>query len=196
MVKIILSYTQRIVKEKTQMQNNKKINQLVITSLFAALTCIATMVIRIPTIGTSGYVNIGDTIVLISSWILGFPYGALAAGIGSGLADLLAGYAVYVPGTTIIKFTMAAVSTLIFKKISQNDRHRFPAYIVSSIAAEIIMIVGYFLYESTLLGYGLAAASSIISNAVQGITCLVLGLALINALNGSRYLLNRYIMVK
>ena len=29
------------------------------------------------------------------------------------------------------------------------------AYIVSGVVAEVIMVLGYFLYESTLLGYGL-----------------------------------------
>ena len=49
-------------------------------------------------------------------------------------------------------------------------------------SALTLMIAGYFLYESTVLGYGTAAAASIISNAVQGITCLILGNALIHAL--------------
>ena len=59
------------------------------------------------------------------------------------------------------------------------------AYIVSGVVAELIMVFGYFLYESTILGYGLAAAASIPSNGVQGITCLVLGLVLVEVLNAS-----------
>lgn len=72
---------------------DSKLKLVTLSALFAALCCVATMIIRIPTIGTNGYVNIGDAIVLLSAWIIGGPYGALAAGIGSGLADLLAGYA-------------------------------------------------------------------------------------------------------
>ncbi len=44
------------------------------------------------------------------------------------------------------------------------------------------MIAGYFAYESTVLGYGLAASASIVSNAVQGGVCIVLGNALIQVL--------------
>ena len=62
----------------------KNLNVLVIASLLAAITTIATIVIRIPIFATNGYINIGDAIVLLSAWFLGNPYGALAAGIGSG----------------------------------------------------------------------------------------------------------------
>lgn len=44
-----------------------------------------------------GYVNLGDCAVLMSAWVLGPLYGGAAAGIGSALADLLSGYAHYVP---------------------------------------------------------------------------------------------------
>lgn len=174
--------------EKTN-QLSSKLTLYVTTSMLAALCCVATMVIRVPTIGTNGYVNIGDTIVLVSAWLLGPLFGGLAAGIGSGLADLLAGYPTYVPGTFIIKFAMAFVAALIYSGLHKRI-NKFVAYLISSIAAELIMVFGYFLYEATILGYGIAAAGSIISNIVQGVTCLVLGLILINALNGARNIPN------
>ena len=39
--------------------NDKKIRKLVVSALMAALVCVATMVVRIPT-PTNGYVNLGD----------------------------------------------------------------------------------------------------------------------------------------
>lgn len=167
---------------------NKRLSVTITASMLAALTCIATMVIKVPTIGTNGYVNIGDTMVLISAWILGNPYGALAAGIGSGLADILSGYASYAPGTTVIKFLMAFVAFIVFKTIQNLNLSKQIAFIVSGIVAEIIMVFGYFIYESTLLGYGVGAAASIPSNTIQGVTCLVLGYLLINALSKVSYL--------
>ena len=98
---------------------NKNVSRLVITALFAALTYVATSIIRIPTIGTNGYINIGDVVVLLCAWVIGGTYGAMAAGIGSALADLLAGYAMYVPGTFTIKFVMAISAYLIFKSVSK-----------------------------------------------------------------------------
>jgi len=161
---------------------SKKLSITVTASMLAALTCIATMVIKVPTVGTNGYVNIGDSIVLLSAWLLGNPYGAIAAGLGSGLADLLSGYPTYVPGTIVIKFAMAFVGFIIYNALNRAGVNKLVSYIVSGIAAELIMVFGYFLYESTLLGYGIGAAASIPSNLVQGITCLVLGVLLVTAL--------------
>ena len=166
---------------------NEKLQKIILSAMFAALCCIATMIIRVPTFGTNGYVNIGDSIVLISAWIIGGPYGALAAGIGSALADLLAGYVAYVPGTFVIKFTMAFIGAKVYAVINKKISVNQVAYISSAVVAEIIMIAGYFVYESVFLGYGLAAVPSIISNSVQGVTCLVIGVLLINALKGSTY---------
>ena len=70
--------------------------------MLAALTCIATMIIKIPS-PLKGYLNLGDCVVLLSGWLLSPLYGFLAAGLGSGLADLISGYGVYVPATFIIK---------------------------------------------------------------------------------------------
>lgn len=167
---------------------NKKSTKLVLTALFAALTCVATMIIKVPTLGTNGYVNIGDTIVLLSAWMIGGIYGALAAGIGSALADLLSGYGTYVPGTLAIKFLMALAAYFIFKALTKINVNKIVAYIISGVAAELIMIAGYFLYESTILGYGLAAVPSIGSNAVQGVTCLVLGFVAVIVLENTKAL--------
>lgn len=170
---------------------NSKFQKYIYACMLAALCCVATMAIRVPTIGTNGYVNIGDTIVLMCAWLIGGVYGALAAGIGSAMADLLAGYGAYVPGTFVIKFLMALVAAYIINHIKDGKAMKQVKYIASGIVAEAIMVIGYFLYESTLLGYGLGAAASIISNIIQGVTCLVCAVALINALEGSRYLVQR-----
>ena len=75
---------------------------IVFAALLAALTTVATMVIRIPT-PTQGYIHLGDGMVLICGVLLGPGLGALAAGVGSMLADLIGGYMAYVPGTFAIK---------------------------------------------------------------------------------------------
>ena len=44
--------------------------KLVLSALFMALTCVATMSIRIPTPGTGGYIHPGDAIVILSGALL------------------------------------------------------------------------------------------------------------------------------
>ena len=50
---------------------NNNLKKLILAALFAALSCVATMSIRIPTPGTSGYIHPGDAIVILSGVILG-----------------------------------------------------------------------------------------------------------------------------
>ena len=61
---------------------NTRTKKIVMAALMAALTCVATMIIKIPS-PLKGYINLGDCIVLVSGWILSPAYGFLAAGLGS-----------------------------------------------------------------------------------------------------------------
>ena len=67
---------------------DSKIRQVVTAAMFAAICCVLTMTVRVPTFGTNGYVNIGDMSVLLGAWLLGGMYGALAGGIGSAMAGV------------------------------------------------------------------------------------------------------------
>lgn len=153
----------------------KKPVRLVFAGLLTALVCVATMVIKIPT-PTNGYINLGDAMVLLCGWLLGPAYGFLAAGAGSAFADLISGYGSYVPGTFVIKGLMGMTAALLMGKGGVVRR------VTGGVLAELIMIGGYFLYESTLLGYGLAAAASVPGNGVQGGMGLLCGLLLYRAL--------------
>ena len=86
------------------------LSRLVMAALFAALTCIATLVIQLRVTPTGGYVNLGDCGVLLSAWLLSTPYAVAAAAVGSALADLVAGYAYYAPATLVIKALMALLA--------------------------------------------------------------------------------------
>ena len=146
-----------------------KTKKLVICALFAALVCVATMVIRIPT-PTNGYVNLGDCIVLLSAFLLGPVCGAAAAGIGSALADLIAGYSSYVLITFVIKALMAICASYIYIAMKK----RFFASLLGAVCGEIIMVLGYFVCEAVFLGYGIGAAVGILSNITQAIFGIIL----------------------
>ena len=92
----------------------RKARIIAITGVLAALTCAATMVVRVPS-PSGGYMNLGDTLVLLSAWLLGPWYGAAAAGIGSALADLI-GYPLYAPATLLIKGGMAIIAGLLLRR--------------------------------------------------------------------------------
>ena len=145
--------------------------KLVISALMASMACVATMVIKIPIPATGGYINLGDSIVLLSGVVLGPVYGGLAAGLGSALADLLGAYVAFAPATFIIKALMAVVTGLI---IRTNPQKHIVNFVFASLISEIIMILSYFAFEATIMGYGLAAAGAIPGNAIQGTAGIVI----------------------
>lgn len=153
-----------------------KTQKIVIAAMLAALTCIATMIIKIPS-PLKGYLNLGDCVVLLSGWLLSPLYGFLAAGLGSGLADLISGYGVYVPATFIIKGVMALAAYFGFRFL-QNKITNVSARIVSGIVAELIMVFGYYVFEGLLYGFGVSLVN-IPANAVQGVAGLIIGTILI-----------------
>ncbi len=149
------------------MKQHKKTQILVLTALLTAFTTVATMLIRIPT-PTKGYLNLGDTFVNISAWLLGAGWGTAAAGIGSALADILSGYMVYAPITLIVKSLMALASYSIYKALSEKI-NTFPARITAAVVAEIIMVAGYAVFEGFMYQSVVTALSGVPSNLVQGI---------------------------
>ena len=155
------------------MKSGNNTKKLITSAVFAALICVSTMLISIPIPATGGYVNLGDTLVVLSGLIIGGVYGCLAAGTGSALADLILGYTYYAPGTFIIKLLMALVAFGVSKALSEKA-NGFIARLTAAFLAEIVMIAGYFLYESVFLGYGLGALYGIVSNVMQGVVGMVI----------------------
>ena len=152
---------------------NQKLRNLVYTAMLMALCC------KIPTV-TGGYLNAGDIVVVLAALLAGPLYGGVAAGFGSGLADVISGYMSYAPGTLVVKGCAAVVAALIFRACRKKS---FGFALLSAICGEIVMVLGYFVFEDFVLGYGLAAAAEIAGNAGQAAVGIVGGLALYFALN-------------
>ncbi len=150
--------------------------KIVMTSMLAALCCVATMIIKIPS-PLKGYLNLGDSVVLLSGWLISPVYGFFAAAIGSALADIFSGYIIYAPATFVIKGLMAIIAFYSFKLLSAKAP-RLVSRVICGAASEVIMILGYFVFEGFMYGWG-ASLVNIAANVVQGIAGLILGVALI-----------------
>ncbi len=149
--------------------------KLVLAALFAAMTCVATMVIQVPS-PTSGYINLGDSIVLLSGWMLGPWYGFAAAAVGSVLADILLGYMQFAPATFLIKGLVALAACVLYRALLKAfGGKKLPALIVSAVLAECIMVFGYILYEAIVLQYGFAAVAGLTGNVMQGVMGVAAG---------------------
>lgn len=161
-----------------------KTNKIVVSALMAALALIATIIIKIPS-PLKGYINLGDCIVLLSGWMLGPAYGFLAAGIGSAFADVFLGYLPYAPATFLIKGLMAVIAYYGFK-ILHNKIGNLASRIISGIVAEIIMVLGYFVFEGFLYGF-VPSIVNIPANCVQGAAGIIIGVIMIKALEKIKF---------
>ena len=144
--------------------------------MFAALSCAATMVIQIPI--ATGYLNFGDGLCLLAGWILGPWYGFAAAGLGSALADLLAGYGAYVPATFVIKGLVALIAALLLRLVRKAGMPAVWQLALSALPAKAAMVLGYFSFETLVLGETAAAAAAVPNNLLQAAAGIVLAVLL------------------
>ncbi|MEE1243821.1 ECF transporter S component [Frisingicoccus sp.] len=154
-----------------------KTKAMVFTALFAALACVATMSLHIPTPGTGGYIHPGDAIVVLSGILLGPVYGAVAAGLGSALADLLAGYMIYVPITFFVKALIAVASYFVYHKLLSASKNIIFKGIITGCFSTVIVAAGYCFFEYFM--YGSGAFASVPANLIQGLSGLVISTILL-----------------
>lgn len=177
---------------------NQNMKKLVVAALFAAMTCIATMIIKIPT-PTLGYIHLGDGFVLLCGVILGPVPGALAAGIGSMFSDIFSGYVSWAPATLIIKALTGGIAGLLFRRmvhICKSIKSRYMVLITSGIIGEAIMVFGYFSYEAALAALSsgsfnqatlaagvVSSATGVPFNIVQGVAGIIISALLLPILS-------------
>ena len=152
------------------MKNNTR--ELCIKAMLAALVCVATMAIQVPVPATSGYIHLGDSVILLAGIMFGPAAGLVAGGIGSALADILTGYSYWAPFTLVIKGLMGYAAGRI--AFDGTDRAFGMNKIVGAVMAEIIMIVGYLLGGAVLKSSFIVSLASVPENAVQAAGGMVL----------------------
>lgn len=157
-----------------------KTKQLAAAGFMAALVMVGTLIIQVPT-PAKGYIHIGDSLVYLSGILLGPVMGSLAAAIGSALADLTSGYAIYAPATFLIKGIDALVTGYCYYALTQKNTSLLINAIASVIGMVLggsIMVVGYLGYETILYGFA-TAVLSMAANTIQAAGGGLLALPLI-----------------
>ena len=147
-----------------------KTKTITLAGVTAALVFAATFFIRIPS--PVGYVNAGDAVILIMAGFLGGAPLAAAAAVGSALADIIGGYAIYAPATTIIKGLMGLLAgAALFGKPRSVRRT-----LLIGVLCNAIMVGGYFLNDWILYGFE-TAVTAIVTNGAQALAALVAAVA-------------------
>lgn len=130
----------------TRSRNIAKIRRITAAGVFSALIFIFTAYLHIPT--GAGYTHAGDGLIFLAASILPTPYAVAASAIGGALADGLSGFPIWMPATIIIK----AVTALFFT--SKGEKIVSLRNILGIIPSLILCVVGYSLYEGTVMAKG------------------------------------------
>jgi uncharacterized membrane protein len=155
-----------------------KTRQTAIIGVMGALATIATMIFVFPIPATSGYFNLGDTIVVITSLTFGPVVGAIAGGLGSGLADLLGGWYNWVAFTTIIKGAEGYIAGIL---AGPKEGRTMKKTIIAWAIGGLVMVGGYFLVQ--IFMYGLAGAlTELPFNVVQMLVSGIVGIPISSAI--------------
>lgn len=145
---------------------NKHTRFMCIASIFTALIFVVTAYLHIPT--NNGYIHVGDGLIYLAACILPWPY-AMAVGAGGALlADCLTGFAIWAPGSVIIKALTALLFTNKSKKIMGVRNYAV------LLPAAVICAGGYYLYEAALYGNWISPLMGIPASLTQSVTSSVL----------------------
>jgi uncharacterized membrane protein len=168
------------------------LKEVVLTALFVALVAVATMAIKIPTGATQGYLNVGEAVIFWAALWLGPRAGAIAGGLGSALADVLSGYAIWAPWTLAIK----GAEGLLVGLLAHGSFSRRPGVTAAAVGAMVVgaawMVLGYYLASVVVLHGFAPALATIPENALQGLASVALGIVLVRAFSGFRGLVERW----
>ena len=148
------------------------LKRLIYIALFEAIMIVLTCVVVIP-IGTFGYINLSDLLIMLLSPLFGWGELILIGGVGCALADLFLGYSSYAIFTLFIKSIEAVVIFFFVKRL--QVRYRIIAYAIGS----IFMLIGYGVSDIILSGSPAIFAASFIANMPQAFIC-TLAAVLIN----------------
>jgi len=173
-----------ILMSNTNLQSNE-IQDLTILGLLTALVAVSTMVIKIPTISTDGYIHLGDSMIFLSAIMFGKKKGAIAGGLGSAMADLLLGYTHWVLPTLIIKGLMGYGIGLIANQ--ENDNVINFRNSIALVFGASWMVFGYFIAGGIMKGSFVISATSIPANLVQGFVGALLFIPIGIALKKTKY---------
>ena len=160
---------------------DQKIRLMCITGIFTAIVFVFTAYLHIPS--HTGYTHVGDGFIYLAACMLPLPYAMFVGAGGALLADCLTGYAIWAPGSIIIK----TVAVLFFSR--KNARIISVRNLLALIPAWAICIGGYYLYEALITGNFVAPLSGmpgyITQSVLSSILFVVAGLAMdkLNAKN-------------
>lgn len=153
---------------------NQKVQLMCLAGVFTAVVFVSTAYVKIPS--HTGYTHVGDGFIYLAACLLPLPYAAFVGAGGALLADCLTGFAIWAPGSVVIK----AASVLFFSH--RSEKIICMRNILALIPAWIACIGGYYIYEALISGNFTAPLAGIpgyiVQSALSSILFVSAGLAM------------------
>ncbi|MGM0431517.1 MAG: ECF transporter S component [Spirochaetota bacterium] len=153
-------------------------------AVLTAVTAVFTLIVRIPIAPTRGYINLGDVAIYFAAYAFGPVTAGFAGGLGTGLADIFAGY----PHWALISFFIHGIQGFAVGAVIRGSVLHTGGEVIrtkvrvvfSGLLGTVIMVGLYYLAGAAMSGFG-PAAVEIPGNIVQNIVGIVGGLLLTKA---------------
>ena len=153
---------------------NERIRRMCLAGVFTALVFVFTAYLHIPS--HTGYTHVGDGFIYLAACLLPTPYAVFVGAAGALLADCLTGFAIWAPGSVIIK----AAAVLFFS--SKHRKIITPRNLLALCPAWALCIGGYYLYEALITWNFVAPLAGIpgyiTQSALSTVLFLLLGFAM------------------
>ncbi len=155
------------------------VRRMTLTGIMAALTFVATAFIHINIPASTGYVNLGDAVILFAAVFIDPFAGALAGIIGAVLGDLYVGAGMYVPFTIFAKLLEALVAGYLYRAI--KGKLKFLAIPLGALLIVPTYALAYWIFG----GWPMVIASSPF-DIIQSVLSSAVAIALVLVLRKTR----------
>lgn len=152
--------------------------KVALIAVLTAITVVFTLIVRVPT-PIKGYISLCDVVITFSAILFG-PYTAfLAGGLGTGIADIIGGYAQWAPFSFIIHGIQGLLIGFIAKKGASSGFSidaSIVRMVIGGIVGMVVMAGGYYLVGGVFYGFE-PALVEIPLNLMQSGVGVILGIA-------------------
>lgn len=147
--------------------------------ILTSVTALFTYAIRVPIAPTRGYLNLGDVAIYFSALTFGPWIAAIAGGLGTAVADLMAGYVQYSPITLFAHGLQGLLAGFVLRRVATGENWfrgvRFYLALAGAFLLGTIAMAGiYFAAQVAMVGVG-AALVELPGNILQNIAGIVGG---------------------
>ncbi len=177
---------------------NEKVQKLVLTGVFAALSYVVFTFLQIKITlpgGDATSIHLGNAVCVLGALILGGLYGGVGGAIGMTIGDLFDPvYVLYAPKTFVLKLCIGLITGLIAHKFGRithtQDRKRIFLWTLLAAVGGLLFnvifdpLVGYY-YKLLLLGKPaaeLTLAWNVASTSINAVTSTIVSVAVYLAL--------------